>query len=156
MSCTVSIKEVIKMPGLSKKTLEKRFQCDYCGETFRTRQGLSGHVQFKHQALNKPETGYAPFGLVTKAMSSKAVDKKTGITKEKITKVIDTDFILSKQIEINLWRKSNGLAKSTSDDLVKLLIRWGSVRGFFDMLDIELTEHDFKTYLLAGMGKIFS
>ena len=36
------------MPRLSQSTLEKRFQCPHCGETFRTRQGLSGHIQWKH------------------------------------------------------------------------------------------------------------
>ena len=36
------------MPKLSKQTLEKRFSCSHCGQTFRTRQGLSGHIQFKH------------------------------------------------------------------------------------------------------------
>jgi len=141
------------MSKLSEKTLEKRFQCDYCGKTFRTRQGLSGHIQFKHQTLNKPE--YAPLGFVTKAMLSKSAAKKTEMTKEKITKKIDIDFISSKQTEIMLWRKTNGLTKSMNDDIVKLFVSWGFVSSFFHMIDIELTEQDFKTYLLAGMGKVF-
>jgi len=37
------------MPKLSKHTLEKMFACQYCGEPFRTRQGLSGHIQWKHK-----------------------------------------------------------------------------------------------------------
>ncbi len=37
------------MPKLSQQTLEKRFLCPHCGQTLRTRQGLSGHIQFKHQ-----------------------------------------------------------------------------------------------------------
>ncbi len=36
------------MPKLSKDSLEKRFICQYCGKSFRTRQGLSGHIQFRH------------------------------------------------------------------------------------------------------------
>jgi hypothetical protein len=127
------------MPKLSTKALEKRFKCDYCGETVRTRQGLSGHIQFKHQAPYKP---------VAKTTAYKPATKDT--------KAIDTSFILSKKIEIDLWRNVNGLSKSTSDDIVMLFVRWGIVRGFFNMLDIELTEQDFKTYLLAGMVKIFS
>ncbi len=121
------------MPKLSEATLEKRFQCDYCGETFRTRQGLSGHIQFKHETLYDP------------------IAKNTKITKE-----IDMDFILSNQIEIKLWTKVNGLTESTNDTILKLFVNWGSARSFFKMLDIELTEQDFKTYLLAGLGKIFS
>ena len=42
------------MPKLSQKTLEKRFSCSYCSRTFRTRQGLSGHIQFKHSTKKVP------------------------------------------------------------------------------------------------------
>ena len=41
------------MPKLSNKSLEKRFTCQYCDDSFRTRQGLSGHIQWKHQAGKK-------------------------------------------------------------------------------------------------------
>jgi DNA-directed RNA polymerase beta' subunit len=40
------------MPKLSKQTIEKRFQCQYCGETVRTRNGLLGHIQFKHKHIH--------------------------------------------------------------------------------------------------------
>lgn len=36
------------MPKLSEEALAKRFNCPHCGESVRTRQGLSGHIQFKH------------------------------------------------------------------------------------------------------------
>jgi hypothetical protein len=41
------------MPKLSKNLLEKRFSCHHCGKSFRTRQGLSGHIQFKHDGGKK-------------------------------------------------------------------------------------------------------
>ena len=41
------------MPKLSKKTLDKMFQCPHCGHMFRTRQGLSGHIRFKHDVGTK-------------------------------------------------------------------------------------------------------
>jgi len=41
------------MPKLTEDSLEKRFSCQYCGESFRTRQGLSGHIQFKHSKGKK-------------------------------------------------------------------------------------------------------
>lgn len=44
------------MPKLSEQTIKKRFPCPHCGETFRTRQGLSGHIQFKHPAGTREET----------------------------------------------------------------------------------------------------
>ncbi len=31
-----------------KDPLNKKFPCPQCGNLFRTRQGLSGHIQFKH------------------------------------------------------------------------------------------------------------
>ncbi len=117
------------MPKLSEKTLEKRFRCDYCGGTFRTRQGLSGHIQYKHHAYYEPLTE---------------------------VKEIDARFILSKGKHFSSWRASNGLPKSTSDTIALLMVNWGKVKSLFNMLDIELTEQDFKTYLLAGLGKLFS
>ena len=41
------------MPKLSEKSLDKRYACQYCDDTFRTLQGLSGHVQFKHSKGQK-------------------------------------------------------------------------------------------------------
>ncbi len=32
----------------TKDPLNKKFQCKHCDKLFRTRQGLSGHIQFKH------------------------------------------------------------------------------------------------------------
>lgn len=39
----------------NKDPLAKKFICKYCGKAFRTRQGLSGHIQFRHGALQKPQ-----------------------------------------------------------------------------------------------------
>lgn len=36
------------MPKLTADSLKKKFTCQYCGKSVRTRQGLSGHIQFKH------------------------------------------------------------------------------------------------------------
>ena len=36
------------MYGIHKDPLNKKFSCQQCGNLFRTRQGLSGHIQFKH------------------------------------------------------------------------------------------------------------
>lgn len=38
------------------KQSKRGFPCPHCGETFRTRQGLSGHIQFKHHAGTTEET----------------------------------------------------------------------------------------------------
>jgi len=35
--------------------LNKNFLCQHCGNAFRTRQGLSGHIQFKHGAKQEAD-----------------------------------------------------------------------------------------------------
>ncbi len=40
---------------LYKDPLNKQFQCQHCGNLFRTRQGLSGHIQFVHSTKQKIE-----------------------------------------------------------------------------------------------------
>jgi len=119
---------VVEMPKLTEKTLEKRFKCEYCGETFRTRQGLSGHIYFKH----------------------KAAYKKTGKTKE-----IEMQFILSKLKYVLAWQAMNQLPEQTNKAMANLLFNWQHVRGLFSALDLEPTEQDLKTYLLVGLGKLF-
>jgi hypothetical protein len=52
------------MPVLSEDSLRKRFACGECGKTFRTRQGLSGHLRFKH--------GFVPPGPVLKNADASA------------------------------------------------------------------------------------
>jgi competence CoiA-like predicted nuclease len=37
------------MPKLKEDSLKKRYTCQYCGKSFPTKQGLAGHIQFKHQ-----------------------------------------------------------------------------------------------------------
>jgi len=39
---------------LYKDPLNKKFLCKQCGNLFRTRQGLSGHIQFKHGTKKNP------------------------------------------------------------------------------------------------------
>jgi len=37
----------------NKDPLGKKFVCQHCGKAFRTRQGLSGHIQWKHGGKQK-------------------------------------------------------------------------------------------------------
>jgi hypothetical protein len=55
------------MPKLSQHTLEKMFKCQICGELLRTRQGLSGHIQWKHNAgKSQPPIDYDVINALTK------------------------------------------------------------------------------------------
>jgi len=54
------------MPKLKEDSLKKRFTCQYCGESVRTRQGLSGHIQFKHQKKMVKEPDLTALEIIPK------------------------------------------------------------------------------------------
>ena len=70
------------MPKLSEQTIKKRFPCPHCGETFRTRQGLSGHIQFKHHAGTTEETGSPAEWFLDIAMYKKVLQSGEFSTEE--------------------------------------------------------------------------
>jgi uncharacterized iron-regulated protein len=71
------------MPKLSEHTLEKMFPCDYCGEFLRTRQGLSGHIQWKHKVGKKPK--YTDYNyLISWAKYFKSVRVAAGVAASEI------------------------------------------------------------------------
>lgn len=77
------------MPKLTKDSLEKRFLCQYCGESFRTRQGLSGHIQWKHKDkhatyldLTIPDAG--------DLMLMKAGYEQFGLSDSKLKAILDS------------------------------------------------------------------
>jgi hypothetical protein len=49
------------MPKLKEDYLKKRYTCQYCGKSFPTKQGLSGHIQFKHQKKWIKEPDLPPY-----------------------------------------------------------------------------------------------
>jgi len=110
------------MPKLNKNSLEKRFICEYCGEPIRTRQGLSGHIQFKHKLLQNSNSTY-------------------------------TDKLLQLHKRLKLWRIS-AKEKDFSKDMAKLgediLYRWQILIGYFDLLNIKLSDNDFKNFFIQN------
>ena len=110
------------MPKLNKNSLEKRFICEYCGEPIRTRQGLSGHIQFKHKLLQNSNGTY--------------MDKLLQIRKRLV-----------------FWRTSAN-EKDLSKDMAKLgediLDRWQILIGYFELLNIKLSDNDFKNFFIQN------
>ena len=72
------------MPKLSANSREKKFPCQYCGESVRTRQGLSGHIQWKHDKKNLKTSHVTsaselavklPYIVATQALSDLTLDE---------------------------------------------------------------------------------
>lgn len=65
---------------LYKDPLNKKFPCKQCGKLFRTRQGLSGHIQFKH-ATKQNTLQIAIDDIVLIKVKLKAVEKIIDLSK---------------------------------------------------------------------------
>jgi len=109
------------MPKLTQNTLDKKFSCQYCDKPFRTRQGLSGHIQWKHKK-GKINNGYED--------KMKALMKRTKLWKTTAS-VRELD------------KKDNELG-------MNILWRWMLLLGYFDLIGIDLNDNDFKNYFIQN------
>jgi len=78
--------------------LYKGFTCPYCGKTVRTRQGLSGHIQFKH-GTKKTALQVSAADIVEKKAIFKAVEGMLALPKS-TTQMIE--LILDNWLQIVL------------------------------------------------------
>jgi hypothetical protein len=108
--------------------LNKRFACQYCGNTFRTRQGLSGHVQFKH-----------------KAQQSQSMPDKYN----------DINNIIKMAEHLDLVCKTAGLSEARSETQAQIVVRWSSVITACDVLNLKLNNQDFKNYIITSLGRMY-
>jgi uncharacterized Zn-finger protein len=58
------------MPKLKEDSLKKRHVCHYCGKSFPTKQGLAGHIQFKHQKKFIKEPDLPPYFEIAKKLKT--------------------------------------------------------------------------------------
>ena len=93
----------------TKDPLNKKFPCKQCGNLFRTRQGLSGHIQFKH---GKKQNALA---IAAKDILDIKIKLKTveGIMNLPVSKTQMIDAIL------NNWLKVVYICDSVGIDLNK-------------------------------------
>jgi len=108
------------MPKLTKNSLEKRFHCPHCEKTFRGRQGLSGHIQFKH-AINSSQT-----------FSDKS--KKLKERSDSWQHIVE---------QINLPDDIGKLGE-------EIFQRWMDLLIYFDSISIELNDNDFKNFFIQN------
>lgn len=98
------------MPKLSQQTLEKRFLCSTCGQTFRTRQGLSGHVQYKHSENTKIKVTAA--NLFIEAIEFKKNALTAGFNKSDVDQMLQ---LWQQWKQITIMLKENNVQVSNTD-----------------------------------------
>jgi len=106
--------------------LFKGFTCQYCGNTFRSRQGLSGHIQFKHGITGQKKVKQVEFKLTKKDVTSKLVQWKA-ISKP-------SEFEYEAVVDMFLW--------------------WIQVKTLFKAFGLELNEQDLHNYVITSLANI--
>lgn len=108
------------MPKLSQNSLEKRFVCQTCGRSVRTRQGLSGHMQFRHSAGAKSQHDIMD---VIKDSSAKLLTWQTYV-------------------------RAAGFPPEAAAAGERLIDRWTLLSGYLDIVGIKVNGVDFKYFML--------
>lgn len=114
------------MPKLSEDTLKKRFTCPHCGESLRTRQGLSGHIQFKHQDSQGNADAYVK-------------NVEVLVRRVKVWKAMT-------------YGAGEPLPKQIREQGMNILQRWLILLGYFHKLNIELSDNEFKNFFIQNFG----
>ncbi len=107
--------------------LYKGFTCPYCKKDLRTRQGLSGHIQFKH-GINQ-NTPY----IATNDIE---------LLKDKLRAPVKS---------VNTF----GFDETTINVIEGVLDNWKKIIVVCEQLDIDLNEQDFKNYFVAMLADIY-
>jgi hypothetical protein len=114
------------MPKLSQQTLEKRFHCPYCSVTLRTRQGLSGHIQFRHP---RGTTGTGNINL--------------------------RDAIAKITVSRRLASESTALSDAEFQEMAEIWADWRFIKVFMGDENIKFNNADYKTYLLVAAALMY-
>ena len=99
------------MPKLNKDSLAKMFTCNYCGKLFRTRQGLSGHIQFKHGTGKKSVQVDSKY-ILSMAHKYEEVNSFTGMP---LPKIKARQEILVNWLEVEYFCSFLGITLSPQD-----------------------------------------
>jgi len=111
--------------------LAKSFKCQHCEEYFRTRQGLSGHVHFKHGAQEKPED-------FTSKVASTLMESEDN------------------KYNTELRCDNAGLSLEDKQIMIKIVEEWKTTVRLSQYLGIALSPSDFKTYVIVRFASTCS
>lgn len=117
------------MPRLSAKTLEKRFPCEQCEKTFRSRAGLLGHIRFKHGVPGKRGAG-----------------RQGG----------DPDVPFLGEGMLVLKAVQGDLPPAKVQEIRRVLTNWIHVRQVIVSFGLRATHEDFKQYVISNVGKVLN
>ncbi len=107
----------------NKNALQKYFMCQHCGKSFRTRQGLSGHIQFKHGPYKTKPSAW------------------------------DMAADIRKKLDIwQICVKTLGYPTEVSKAGRQALHRWDILRSYFNVLGIAVDDRDFKLFMLQNFN----
>ena len=107
--------------------LYKGFICPYCDKALRTRQGLSGHIQFIH-------------GIIGQKKVKKEV--KFEITMNGIS---DT---------LTVWKVGSKPSKFEYEAVVDMILWWTNVKLLVEGFGLELNEGDLHNYIITSLANI--
>lgn len=107
--------------------LYKGFTCPHCGKALRTRQGLSGHIQFIH-------------GITGQKKSKKEVEFE--ITMNGIP---DT---------LTVWKLGSKPSKFEYEAVVDMILWWTNVKLLVEGFGLELNEQDLHNYIITSLVNI--
>jgi len=125
------------MPKFSADSLQKRFACPYCDKTFRTRQGLSGHIQFLHQLLIGNQTPQEDVQPVTQPTGGNSY----------------TDELLLLKKRSDSWKaRKNDFTQREIEQGNDIFRRWFVLQSYFNTIDIKLNDDDFKNFFIQNFG----
>ena len=107
--------------------LYKGFTCQYCEKTFRSRQGLSGHIQFLH-------------GITGQKKGKKEVEFE--ITKNDIPNTLE------------VWKAGLEPSKFEYEAVLDMFFWWTDVKLLFEGFGLELNEQDLHNYVITSLANI--
>ncbi len=105
----------------SHNPLAKKFKCPQCGEWFRTLQGLSGHIRFKHGEYGREES---------------IVDRLREIEERKVL--------------LATWGHGLGLSTSTIEARQEVLNEWARLLEYCRSFGVKISDEDFKNYVIRS------
>ena len=130
------------MPKLSQQTLEKMFPCPVCGERKRTRQGLSGHIQYKHPPADKQKK-QSPLDLTGDTVTSFSDFRDNALTSGFGMEMLEMEEIWKSWQQITTLFKNSNVPYNNSDYKNYLIISLTQMKAnqrLYDRLLLELAD----------------